>query len=78
MAYWFVAGSQPGASRQVQFYCDADTDINNLPTSTSSGVKQGGDTVTNLPVGKGSIVLSIASGKLFVLNSSDEWTEIGG
>lgn len=78
MAYWFVAGSEPGASRQVQYYLDTDSDVSNLPTSTNSGVKQGNDSASNLPCGKGSTALSIASGKLFILNSSDQWAEIGG
>ena len=78
MAYWYVAGTNPGASQQVQYYLDSDSDVSLLPTSISPGAKQGNDSVLNLPCGKGSSALSIASGKLFILNSSDEWTEIGG
>jgi len=52
---------------------DEDSDKNNLPTTSASGVKQGGDSASYLPVGKGSVALSISSGKLFILNSSDEW-----
>lgn len=78
MAYWIAAGGNPGASRQVQFYMDEDSDKNNLPTASASGVKQGGDSASYLPVGKGSVALSISSGKLFILNSSDEWVQMGG
>lgn len=70
MAYWFVAGTNPGASKQVQFYMDSDSDVANLPTTTSNGIKQEDD-VSYLPCGKGSLSFSIASGKIFILNSSD-------
>ena len=78
MAYWYEAGHNPGASRQVSFLMDSDSDKNSLPTSTSQGTKQGTDDVLHMPVGKGSTALSIASGKLFILNSSNQWTEFGG
>ena len=77
MAYWFVAGTNPGASKQVQFYMDSDSDVVNLPTTTSNGVKQEDD-VSYLPCGKGSSALSIESGKVFMLNSNDGWIEFGG
>ena len=75
--YWIDASTKANNSRQFQFLMDTDADKNNLPTSTSSGVKQG-DEVSCLPCGKGSTALSIATGKIFVLNSNDVWTEIGG
>lgn len=78
MAYWIAAGSNPGASRQVQFMMDTNDDVQNLPTSTANGVKQGNDSVSYLPVGKGSMAFSIASGSIFGLNSSNQWVEIGG
>ena len=55
-----------------------DSDVNSLPTSTASGTKQGNDEVSCLPCGKGSTALSIATGKVFMLNSSNVWTAIGG
>ena len=78
MAYWFAAGHDPGASKQVQFLMDTDSDKSSLPTSSSSGEKQGTDNTSCLPVGKGSIAFSIATGKVFMLNSSDQWIQIGG
>jgi len=56
---------------------DADTDKNNLPTVAADGVPQG-DSVTHLKCGKGSTAFSIDSGKMFMLNSSNSWVEIGG
>lgn len=77
MAFWFKAGSDPGSSRQVEFVMDSDSDKSKLPTSSAPGTQQGEDDVVNLPVGKGSVALSIATGKIFMLNSSDTWVEVG-
>ena len=76
--YWIDASTQSNSSRQFQFFMDTDADKNNLPTSTTPGVQQGDDEVSCLPCGKGSTVLSIESGKAFILNSSDVWVQIGG
>lgn len=58
--------------RQLQYIVDHDTDVTSLPTSTNRG-SDGEDCVTI-----GSMAMSIESGKVFVLDSSDTWTEIGG
>lgn len=78
MAYWIDESAKVGSGRQVTFFCDSDNDISNLPTSSASGVKQDTDDVSCLPCGKGSKALAIESGKIYILNSSDSWTEIGG
>lgn len=77
MAFWFKAGSDPGSSRQVEFVMDSDSDKSKLPTSSALGTQQDADDVINLPVGKGSMAFSIATGKIFMLNSSDTWVEVG-
>jgi len=61
----------------MQYIMDADTDKDNLPTATAEGASQD-DSVTHLKCGKGSTALSIESGKIFMLNSSNSWVEIGG
>ena len=78
MAYWINESAKVGNGRQISYYLDADSDVANLPTTTTSGVKQGADEVSCLPCGKGSAALSISSGKFYVLNSNNVWTEIGG
>lgn len=78
MAYWIDASTKANNSRQFTYFMDTDSDVNSLPTSTASGAKQGNDEVSCLPCGKGSAALSIATGKVFMLNSSNVWTEIGG
>ena len=78
MAYWIDATTKSNNGRQWQFYVDSDSDIRKLPTSSAPGTQQGDDTVSCLPCGKGSVAFSIASGNLFVLNSSDNWVQIGG
>lgn len=77
MAYWINDSVPYSPSRQVQYFMDSDSDKDNLPTSSVEGASQG-DSVTSKECGKGSIALSIGSGKLFVLDSEDNWTEIGG
>ena len=49
MAYWFIAGYNPGGSKQFHYYMDTDSDVNNLPTSTSNGVEYDNDCVFHLP-----------------------------
>lgn len=78
MAYWINESAKAGNTRQFQYIMDTDSDKNSLPTSTSAGTQQEQDEVLHLPCGKGSMALSIASGKIFMLNSSDSWVEIGG
>ena len=59
-------------NRQVQYIVDTDSDISKLPTSTARG--QNGDGCVSI----GSMAMSIASGKIFVLASNNTWTEVGG
>ena len=65
-----------GTSKQVSFYCDSSSDIVNLPTSKTYGVKQGDDNCSNLPVNKGSSCLCIEDSTLWILNSLDTWIRI--
>ena len=58
--------------RQFQYIVDANTDINSLPTSTTKGAN-GEDCISI-----GSMALSIASGNIYVLDSSNTWTKVGG
>lgn len=78
MAYWIDASTKPNGTRQYTYFMDTDSDVANLPTSASMGVKQGDDDVSCRPCGRGSVALAIASGKTYMLNSNDVWTEIGG
>lgn len=59
------------SERQFQFFVDNDADIIELPTSTQKG--SNGDGCVSI----GSIAISMESGKLFVLNSSNIWTKVG-
>ena len=65
MAYFMHKGLPKG---QKEYFIDTDSDVASLPTSTSTGEK----------AAKGSMAISIASGNLFILNSSDQWTKVGG
>ena len=77
MAYWYAAGQGSGAAKQVTFLMDSDSDKADLPTSQNNGSYQGDD-VSYLSCGRGSVALSIESGKIYMLNSDDEWVAIGG
>ena len=76
--YWINEDSKVGSSKQVSFYADAESDINNLPTMTTKGVQQGNDTVSCEPVGCGSYCLVIGSGNVYMLNSENTWAVLGG
>lgn len=78
MAYWIDATTEPNSARQYTYFMDTDDDKVNLPTSTSNGVKQGENDVSYLPCGRGSVAMAISSGKTYMLNSNDDWVEIGG
>ena len=75
--YWINNSNEThGSSKQVPFMCDTLADISNLPTSQASGVQQGEDTASCLPCAKGSSCFCIGESSLFMLNSSDVWTEV--
>jgi len=78
MAYWYDDTSpRSGTSRRcIAFYMDSDSDLAELPTSTTEGTPQLNDTTLHLPVGKGSTAFSIDSSSVFMLKSDDTWQEI--
>jgi hypothetical protein len=76
MAYWLDSSqSYAGSPVQRDFWCDTDSDIQNLPTSAHEGVQQGEDTVSCQKCEKGSTCFCISPTKLYILNSQDEWVE---
>lgn len=79
MAYW-LDESDPikysGTSRQVSFFIDTPSDINDLPGINKRGVQQGDNTVSCEPVGAGSSALCISEGALYILNSQNVWTQV--
>ena len=77
--YWIDENSSPkGTPRgeQKSFFADAVSDIANLPTSSTLGVKQGDDEESYKCVLPGASCFVIATGDLYILNSSDVWTKI--
>lgn len=77
MAYWIDHKESYVAGKQITFFMDSDSDVADLPTSTELGVEQD-DSVAHQKVAKGSTALSIDSGNVYMLNSSDTWMQIGG
>ena len=77
MSYWIDDSAPVGRTSRkvVSFMADSDSDIPDLPTSSSEGVSQG-DSTTHMKVARGSSCLSLGSGSLFILNSSDQWIEV--
>lgn len=76
MAYWINQAGNRNRPDWRQFYCDADTDVTNLPTSKSEGVKQDGDSTAHKRCSVGSECLVLGSTSVYVLNSSDTWVEL--
>lgn len=77
MSYWIDESDKVGSRRQLSFFIDSDDDVSSLPTSSSPGIQQENDNISYLCCGKGSVALSIESGKVFMLDSSDQWREVG-
>lgn len=78
MAYWYDDASLRGKTsrRVVEYIADTDADINDLPTSTTEGEPQEGDSTLHRCVEKGSSCLVIDSSSLYMLNSEDEWVQM--
>ena len=74
MAYWYDESNKlNGSSQQVSFWCDSDSDISTLPTSSTEGTPQTGNDTLHKKIAKGSTCISIATSTMFVLNSNDQW-----
>ena len=76
MAYWINQAGNSTRPNWRQFYCDADSDISNLPKSKSDGIKQDGDSTAHKACSVGSECLVLESISVYILNSSDEWEKI--
>lgn len=76
MAYWINQAGNSTRPNWRQFYCDTDTDIANLPTSDTEGVKQDGDSTAHKACSVGSECLVLGTTSVYVLNSSDNWVEL--
>lgn len=76
MAYWINKSGNNNHSSWRQFYCDSDTDIANLPTSESEGVKQEMDSTAHRKCCIGSECLSLSTTTVYVLNSANEWKKL--
>lgn len=75
--YWYddTSDRDPSSRRCVDFIIDTPADINNLPGIGVYGKPQPDDSTVHFPVEKGSTAMSISPAKLFILNSSNQWTE---
>ena len=75
--YWLDTSQKYiGSPAQQSFYADTVDDIQNLPTSTKEGVKQGTDSTSYRKTAKGSSCFVIGSSEVYMLNSNDEWKSI--
>lgn len=74
--YWIDTSDQGrlmSPDRQIPFWADYASDIQNLPHIHTKGVQQGEDTVSCLPVGAGASCTCIENSTIYVLTSYDEW-----
>lgn len=74
--YWIASTNTTNSTKTNNYFMDADTDKDDLPTSTQLGKDQG-DGVSHMKTGKGSMAISLESLNVFALNSSDEWILAG-
>lgn len=76
MAYWINQAGNSTRPNWRQFYCDADSDISALPTTSKEGKKQLGDSTSHKCCSVGSECLSIETTSVYVLDSSDIWRKL--
>ena len=77
MAYWLDSAINFKSKNRKAFLIDDDSELANLPTTTSYGLEQtGGQNVINKPVEMGSVAYSIGSQNRFCLNSQDQWIKV--
>lgn len=76
--YWIDASSSVSGGNQKTFCCDTESDINNLPTTTTEGAVQAGNNVVNQRVEMGSKCMVVETGELYILGSSNTWDKVGG
>lgn len=77
--YWIDINATPKQTprgEQRAFFADAVSDVSNLPTSSTLGVKQGDDNESFKCVLPGATCLVIATGEVYILNSSNVWTKL--
>ena len=78
--YWIDVNTTSPATSQKNFFADSASDVANLPTMTTWG--KGPESVTdptlNKPVFKGSTCLIIDTGEVYLLDSDNNWTKLGG
>lgn len=72
MAYWYDQTAKV-VGKQVKFFCDGESDVADLPTSSNEGEEQTGDTLVSQKVAKGSRAFVIATGATYYLDSTDNW-----
>ena len=73
VAYWINKSGNDNRPNWRQFYCDDESDMDNLPTSFKDGMRQKIDTSAHKPCSIGSECLCIKTGKIVVLGSDDVW-----
>lgn len=80
MAYWIQKpATNENNSGYRFFYCEEESDVANLPTSTQDGVQQENDTVSNKRCAVGSEACVISTGNVYVLQkTTDTWEVLGG
>lgn len=79
MAYWYddLSARSTSSRRVVMFDTDERGNISDLPTTSAEGTPQDGDSTLHLKVAKGSTALVIEDSSVWMLNSNDEWIELG-
>ena len=81
--YWLDENDAQVDNSQKAFFADDVSDIENLPTAKSWGAEQdyrysNPDIKYNYPVQYGSTCFVIATADVYMLNSKNIWTKVGG
>ena len=80
MAYWIqeFGGNGKNSQQYRLFYCETETDVQDLPNMTDEGVPQG-DSVSHKPCPAGCEALVLDTGTVYTLRkTTNNWKKLGG
>jgi hypothetical protein len=78
--YWLDVNTTSAGTSQKNFFADSASDIINLPTMTTWGKGPESDEYPdiNKPVFKGSSCLIVETSDVYILDSENNWSKLGG
>lgn len=76
--FWIEEGSNDKLRGYRLYYCETESDISVLPTTTDAGTQEPLEDVINTPCTKGCEALVIQTGEVYTLTPTSGWVKLGG